>query len=166
MAAAGVDAAKALLTDDYYESDVAWVELENPKFDLILAPYETYLDELLGVKTSYGAAVLAAKANGAAELIDPRPFAVGSIAETFERYPNVGTLLPAMGYGRKQMEDLRATIERSDAELVLIGTPIDLRRLIELDKPALRVTYKLQEVGEPTLKELLAEKGLLETALV
>jgi predicted GTPase len=115
---------------------------------------------------TYGAAVLAAKQHGAAELVDPRPFAVGSIAETFEQYPNVGTLLPAMGYGREQMDDLRKTIERSDAELVLIGTPIDLRRLIDLDKPALRVTYKLQEVGEPTLKDVLAEKGLLETALV
>jgi predicted GTPase len=115
---------------------------------------------------TYGAAVLAAKQHGAAELVDPRPFAVRSITETFERYPNVGRLLPAMGYGRKQMEDLRETIARSDADLVLIGTPIDLRRLIELDKPALRVTYKLQEVGEPTLEDVLAEKGLLETALV
>jgi predicted GTPase len=115
---------------------------------------------------TYGAAVLAAKQHGAAELIDPRPCAVGTIAETFEQYPNVGTLLPAMGYGREQMEDLRKTIKRCDADLVLIGTPIDLRRLIKLDKPALRVTYKLQEVGEPTLKDVLAEKGLLETALV
>src|SRR3954453_15169898 len=115
---------------------------------------------------TYGAAVLAAKQHGAAELVDPRPFAVGTIAETFEQYPNVGTLLPAMGYGRKQMEDLRETIERCDADLVLIGTPIDLRRLSDLDKPALRVTYKLQEMGEPTLKDLLGEKGLLETALV
>jgi predicted GTPase len=115
---------------------------------------------------TYGAAVLAAKQHGAAELVDPRPFAVGTIAETFEQYPNVGTLLPAMGYGRQQMEDLRETIERSDADLVLIGTPIDLRRLIDLDKPALRVTYKLQELGEPTLKDVLGEKGLLEPALV
>jgi predicted GTPase len=115
---------------------------------------------------TYGAAVLAAKQHGAAELIDPRTCAVGSIAETFERYPHVGALLPAMGYGRKQMEDLRETIRRCDADLVLIGTPIDLRRLIDLDKPALRVTYKLQEMGEPTLKDVLAEKGLLETALV
>jgi predicted GTPase len=115
---------------------------------------------------AYGAAVLAAKQHGAAELVDPRPFAVGSIAETFEQYPNVGSLLPAMGYGKEQMKDLRKTIERSDADLVLIGTPVDLRRLIDLDKPALRVTYKLQEVGEPTLKDVLAEKGLLETALV
>src|SRR6266536_1659573 len=112
---------------------------------------------------TYGAAVLAAKQHGAAELVDPRAGAVGSIAETFEQYPNVGTLLPAMGYGREQMEDLRRTIERSDADLVLIGTPIDLRKLIDLDKPAMRVTYKLQEIGEPTLRDVLAAKGLLET---
>ena len=110
---------------------------------------------------NYGAAVLAAKSHGAASLVDPRPFAVGSIAETLEGYPNVTELLPAMGYGRKQMEELRETIARSDAEVVLIGTPIDLRRVIEIDKPALRVTYKLQELGEPTLAEALAERGLI-----
>ena len=115
---------------------------------------------------TYGAAVLAAKQFGAAELVDPRSCAVGSIAETFETYPKVGTLLPAMGYGRQQMEDLRETIARCDADLVLIGTPIDLRKLIDLDKPAQRVTYRLQEIGEPTLEDVLAEKGLLETALV
>ncbi|MDP8911809.1 MAG: cyclic 2,3-diphosphoglycerate synthase, partial [Actinomycetota bacterium] len=85
---------------------------------------------------TYGAAVLAAKANGAASLVDPRPFAVGSIAATFDAYPHVGTLLPAMGYGRRQMQDLRETIARSDADLVLIGTPIDLRRIVDIDKPA------------------------------
>jgi predicted GTPase len=111
---------------------------------------------------SYGAAVLAAKQWGASALVDPRPFAVGSIKETFAKYPHVTELLPAMGYGRKQMEELRETIERSDAELVLIGTPIDLRRVIELDKPALRVTYKLQELGEPTIEDLLAERGIIE----
>jgi predicted GTPase len=115
---------------------------------------------------AYGAAVLAAKQHGAAALVDPRPFAVGSIAETFKAYPHMGELLPAMGYGDEQVQELRETIARSDADLVLIGTPIDLRRLIELDKPALRVTYRLQEVGEPTLADVLAEKGLLETALV
>jgi predicted GTPase len=116
---------------------------------------------------TYGAAVLAAKANGAAALVDPRPFAVGSIARTFEEYPHVGALLPAMGYGRRQMEELRETIARSDAELVLIGTPIDLRRIIELDKPALRVTYRLEELGEPTLASVLAERGVLgDAALV
>jgi predicted GTPase len=86
---------------------------------------------------------------------------VGSIAETFEAYPHVGTLLPAMGYGRQQMEELRETIARSDADLVLIGTPIDMRRIIELDKPALRVTYRLEEIGEPTLADVLAEHGLV-----
>jgi predicted GTPase len=92
---------------------------------------------------------------------------VGSIAKTFEDYPDIGALLPAMGYGRRQMDDLRETIGRSGADLVLIGTPIDLRRLIQLDKPALRVTYKLQEMGEPTLKDVLVAKGLIEaTALV
>ena len=115
---------------------------------------------------TYGAAVLAAKEHGAASLVDPRPFAVGSIAQTFEDYPNVGTLLPAMGYGREQMEDLRETIARSDAEVVLIGTPIDLRRLIELDKPALRVSYRLQELDEPGLAEIMQERGIIETALV
>jgi predicted GTPase len=112
---------------------------------------------------TYGAAVLAAKANGAAELVDPRPFAVGSIADTFETYPHVGALLPAMGYGRRQMDELCETIRRSDPDLVLIGTPIDLRRLIDLEREALRVTYRLQEVGEPTLADVLAEHGLLES---
>jgi predicted GTPase len=111
---------------------------------------------------TYGAAVLAAKANGAAELVDPRPFAVGSIAQTFRAYPHVGALLPAMGYGRRQMEELRETIARSDADVVLIGTPIDLRRLIELDKPALRVRYRLEEIGETTLADALAARGLIE----
>ena len=109
----------------------------------------------------YGAAVLAARAHGAAELVDPRRFAVGSIAETFDAYPDIGPLLPAMGYGRRQMDDLRATIERSDAEVVLIGTPIDLRRLIAFDKPALRVSYRLEELGEPTLADVLASFGLI-----
>ena len=109
---------------------------------------------------TYGAAVLAAKANGAAELIDPRPCAVGSIAATFEEYPHVGALLPAMGYGKKQREDLRETIRRCDPDLVLIGTPIDLRRLIDFERPAMRVTYRLNELGDRTLEDVFAEKGL------
>ncbi|MFN2470966.1 MAG: cyclic 2,3-diphosphoglycerate synthase [Gaiellaceae bacterium] len=113
---------------------------------------------------AYGAAVLAAKANGAAELVDPHPFAVGSIAAVYAEYPHIGPLLPAMGYGRAQVEELRETIARANADLVLIGTPIDLRRLIELDTPALRVTYSLQEVGEPTLADVLRERGLLPAA--
>jgi len=110
---------------------------------------------------AYGAAVLAAREHGAAELVDPRPFAVGSIAETFRKYPHVSGLLPAMGYGRKQMEELRETIARSDADLVLIGTPIDLRRIVELDKPAMRVTYRLEEIGSPTIEDVLRARGIL-----
>ena len=113
---------------------------------------------------AYGAAVLAARAHGAAELVDPRPFAVGSIRETFAAYPHVAEVLPAMGYGRAQVEELRETIARSNAELVLIGTPIDLRRLIALDTPALRVTYRLEEIGEPTLADALREHGVLPHA--
>src|SRR5439155_13514400 len=113
---------------------------------------------------AFGAAVLAARAHGAAALVDPRPFAVGSIAKTLAAYPHVTELLPAMGYGREQMEELRETIARSDADVVLVGTPIDLRRLIELDKPALRVRYRLEEIGKPTLAEVLAEHGLIGSA--
>jgi predicted GTPase len=112
---------------------------------------------------TYGAAVLAARANGAAELVDPRPFAVGSIADTLREWPHIQGLLPAMGYGDDQMDELRQTIERSDADLVLIGTPIDLRRVIDFDKPALRVTYRLEELSSPTLADLLAERGITTT---
>jgi predicted GTPase len=116
---------------------------------------------------AYGVAVLAAREHGAAALVDPRPFAVGSIAKTFQEHPHLAELLPAMGYGRRQVEELRETIARSDAELVLIGTPVDLRRMMQLDKPTLRVSYKLEEIGEPTLADVLAQHGLIgETALV
>jgi predicted GTPase len=114
----------------------------------------------------YGAAVLAAEAFGAGELIDPRPCAVGSIAATFEEYPHVVGLLPAMGYGKEQREDLEETIRRCDPELVLIGTPVDLRRLIDFERPALRVSYRLEELGEPTLADVLTEHGLIEPAVV
>lgn len=110
---------------------------------------------------AFGAAVLAARAYGAASLVDPRPFAVGSIADTFRAYPHLSDLLPATGYGRRQMEELRETIMRSDADVVLIGTPIDLRRLIDLGKPSFRVTYRLEELGEPTLADVLREFRLI-----
>jgi predicted GTPase len=151
----------------------------NPSADVVLAasPFHVEGDasEIAGKRVlaiedgptlthgemTYGAAVLAAKANGAAELIDPRPCAVGSIAATFEEYPHVGALLPAMGYGKKQREDLRETIRRCDPDLVLIGTPIDLRRLIDFERPAMRVTYRLNELGDRTLEDVLAEHGLI-----
>ncbi len=104
---------------------------------------------------TYGAGTVAAEKYGAANLIDPRPFTVGTISETFEKYPEIGTLLPAMGYGDEQMKDLETTINKSDADLVIIGTPIDLRKVINIEKPALRVHYELQEIGRPTLEDAL-----------
>jgi predicted GTPase len=111
---------------------------------------------LTHAEMAYGAAVKAAEALGAAELVDPRPYAVGTIRDTFEHYPRVGALLPAVGYGERQVRDLEETIRRTPCDLVLIGTPIDLRRLIQIDKPALRVRYELQERGTPDLPTVLA----------
>jgi predicted GTPase len=104
----------------------------------------------------YGAGVVAALRHGAAAVVDPRPYTVGSIARTFESYPGIGTLLPAMGYGEEQMRDLEATVERTPCDLVLVATPIDLRRVIRIGKPALRVGYELQEIGRPDLNDVLA----------
>ncbi len=103
----------------------------------------------------YGAGVMAAMRYGAAKMIDPRPFAVGTIAETFEKYPETGELLPAMGYSPKQVKDLEDTIAASDAEVVVIGTPIDLRRIIKIDKPCVRVSYDLQIIGRPNLEDII-----------
>ncbi|MCB9915509.1 MAG: GTPase [Planctomycetes bacterium] len=96
----------------------------------------------------YGAGTVAAEQWGAAEIVDPRPFAVGELAETFRKYPAVGKVLPAMGYGPQQMADLAETIAAVDCDLVLVGTPIDLARVIEIDKPQMRVTYDLDEEGD------------------
>ena len=103
----------------------------------------------------YGAGVIAAQRFGAASLVDPRPYAVGSIAATFRKYPGIGALLPAVGYGEKQMNELKQTIEKVDCDLVLIATPIDLRRTIRFERPALRVSYELQEIGKPDLDDAL-----------
>jgi predicted GTPase len=104
----------------------------------------------------YGAGVLAAIRHGASEIVDPRPYVVGTLAKTFETYPGIGTLLPAMGYGGQQVKDLEATIARTPCDVVLVATPIDLRRVIEIAKPALRVDYELQEIGKPDLADALA----------
>jgi predicted GTPase len=104
---------------------------------------------------SYGAGWVAARRYGAAEIVDPRPYAVGSIAATYEKYPTTGDVLPAMGYGEKQVEELAATIRATEADVIVIGTPIDLSRLIEFDKPSVRVSYELQEIGDPTLEDVL-----------
>jgi predicted GTPase len=109
----------------------------------------------------YGAGTVAAQQFGARELIDPRPFAVGEIKATFEKYPNIGVLLPAMGYSELQLKDLEVTINTSGAELVVIGTPIDLRRIVNIKIPAVRVGYDLQEIGHPTLRDILSERGFI-----
>lgn len=103
----------------------------------------------------FGAGTVAAEKYGAAELIDPRDWAVGTIKKTFETYPEIGILLPAMGYGEQQIKDLTATINKVPCDLVVIGTPIDLKRVAKFKKPSVRVQYELQEIGEPSLKTIL-----------
>jgi predicted GTPase len=107
---------------------------------------------------AYGAGYIAARRFGAAEIVDPRPFAVGSIAETFRKYPKTGTILPAMGYGEEMVHELEQTIANADVDLVLIATPIDLTRIMKIDKPHQRVRYELQEIGQPTLEDILGNK--------
>ncbi|MBI6545818.1 MAG: GTPase, partial [Cyanobacteria bacterium NC_groundwater_1444_Ag_S-0.65um_54_12] len=104
----------------------------------------------------YGAGVVAARRFGAAEIVNPRPYVKGSLLETFQRYPEIGPLLPAMGYGSQQVRDLEASIQATPCDLVLIATPIDLRQLVQFSVPALRVSYELQEIGQPTLEAVLA----------
>ncbi|MBS1518576.1 MAG: GTPase [Bacteroidetes bacterium] len=106
----------------------------------------------------YGAGTIAAQKFGAREIIDPRKYAVRTIKDTFEKYPGIGNLLPAMGYGEKQIRDLEDTINSVPCDSVLIGTPIDLRRLIKFKKPTVRINYMLQEIGKPDLRDILIEK--------
>ena len=103
----------------------------------------------------FGAGVLAARQNGAAEIVDPRPWAVGEIAATFERYPDTGALLPAMGYGEQQVRDLEATVNAVDCDLVLIATPIDLTHLMSIDKPHMRIGYRLEEEGDSLVNAVI-----------
>ena len=103
----------------------------------------------------FGAGTVAAEKFGAVEIIDPRPWIEGTIADTFEKYPAIGKVLPAMGYGGQQVKDLEATINAVDCDVVVIGTPIDLRRIISIDKPSVRVTYDLAEIGSPDLADVL-----------
>jgi predicted GTPase len=98
-----------------------------------------------------GAAIVAARKYGAAGFVDPRPYVVGRLAETFRTYPGIGSLLPAMGYGPKQLKDLEATINHTPCDAVVIGTPIDLKRIIKIKKLSTRVHYNLQEIGKPDL---------------
>lgn len=107
---------------------------------------------------AYGAGYVAARRYGAAEIVDPRPFAVGSILETYRKYPETGKILPAMGYGEQMVRDLEKTIAKADVDIVVIGTPIDLTRVLKLNKPSQRVLYELEEIGKPTLTDILKAK--------
>jgi predicted GTPase len=106
----------------------------------------------------YGAGIVAAQKYGAKEIIDPRPYAIGTIKDTYTKYPRIGTLLPAMGYGKKQIQELEDTINAVDCDIVVIGTPIDLSRIVKINKKSVRVKYELQEIGRPDLEEVLSQK--------
>jgi predicted GTPase len=107
---------------------------------------------------AFGAGWVAARRFGAAEIVDPRPYAVGSIIETYQKYPNTGEVLPAMGYGKVQIRELEKSINNADVDLVIAATPIDLNRIIKINKPIQRVRYELQEIGQPDLASILKEK--------
>jgi predicted GTPase len=106
---------------------------------------------------SYGAGVVAARQCGASELVDPRPYAVGSIRGTYERYPHLTSLLPAMGYGAMQRHELEETINRVPCDLVLVATPVNLASILNLNKPSIRVSYEAEEMTRPGLVEILAD---------
>lgn len=151
------------------------IRLVNPKAVIVKAASPIMVEDPLAIRDkrvlvvedgptlthgemSYGAGYVAATYYDAREIVDPRPYAVRSISKTYETYPDTGPILPAMGYGDEQIKDLEATINQTPSDLVLIATPIDLGRLVNINKPSQRVRYKLQEIGQPTLKELLEEK--------
>ncbi|HPU24159.1 MAG TPA: GTPase, partial [Candidatus Kapabacteria bacterium] len=110
----------------------------------------------------HGAGMVAARRYGAADFVDPRPYVVGKIAETFETYPEIGILLPAMGYGKQQMADLEATINNVECDSVVIGTPINLARFIKINKPNTRVYYELTEISAPKIADVLRDMPKLK----
>jgi predicted GTPase len=153
---------KALVVDGASPIHVDNPELIKGKRVLVIEDGPT----LTHGEMKIGAGVVAAKRFGAFELVDPRPFVVGKLKNTFEIYPNIGTLLPAMGYGEQQLKDLETTINNTDCESVLIATPIDLNRIIKIKKPCTRAYYDLQEIGKPDLagilNDFLKTKGLIK----
>ncbi|UCE15119.1 MAG: GTPase [Candidatus Heimdallarchaeota archaeon] len=151
---------------------------ENPKAEIIKAESPVVVEDQSMIKgrrvlivedgptvthgdMEYGAGMVAAKKNQVAEIVNPRPFAVRSIKDTFNKYPHLSQVLPAMGYGRKQIKDLEETINMVDADVVIIGTPIDLRRLIRINKPATRVTYSLDDRSAQSLTNILRKKDFI-----
>ena len=166
-------------TADYEDVLIVWdnVRAFNPKATVILAASPIFVEDpdvikdkkvlvvedgptLTHGEMSVGAGFIAAQLFGAAEVIDPRPYAVGSILETYEKYENTGPVLPAMGYSPKQIAELEETINKAEADAVIIGTPIDLRRVVKINKPATRVRYELQEIGKPDLEDIIKQMDL------
>jgi len=156
------------------------IEAVNPGADLLLADLKVELEPGRSIRGKrvlvvedgptlthgempFGAGVVAAREHGAKQIVDPRPYACGSIRDTYQCYPHLQRVLPAMGYSAGQIADLEATIARTDCDLVLLATPIDLTRLIRIDKPSLRVRYRYEDHGKPTLAEVL--KTRLEKVL-
>ena len=154
------------------------IRIVNPKAKVIEAASPLFIDnpELISGKKvlvvedgptlthgemEYGAGMIAAWNLGAAEIVDPRPFTVNSISDTYKKYPKIGKLLPAMGYGEEQIKDLEITINNTHCDSVVIGTPIDLGRILKINKPSTRVRYELQEIGAVTVRTVLKEKGVI-----
>jgi predicted GTPase len=132
------------------------VVVENP--DFITGKRALVIEDgptLTHGEMKYGAGVVAAEKFGASELVDPRPYTAGKITDAYKKYPEIGNLLPAMGYGNQQLKDLETTINNTDCDVVIIGTPVDLRRIITIEHPTVRVIYELQEIGKPDLKDAL-----------
>ena len=147
----------------------------NPKAMIVLADSELIADDPGRIKDqrvlviedgptlthgemTYGAGVIAARRFGAAELVDPRPYLVGTLKETFSKYPDIGSLLPAMGYSRKQIKDLEETINATDCDLVISATPVDLMQLVSINKPTIRIQYEYKDHGQPALADVIKEK--------
>jgi predicted GTPase len=139
------------------------VKVENP--NLIRGKKVLVIEDgptLTHGEMKYGAGTVAAQKLGAKEIVDPRPYTVKSISATFKKYPDIGVLLPAMGYGKEQMKDLETTINKTKCDAVVIGTPIDLGRYIKINKPHTRVKYDLQEIGQNTVESVLREKKIIK----
>jgi predicted GTPase len=151
--------------------------LVNPEVTIVEAASPIYVDDpdairgqrvlvvedgptLTHGEMAYGAGIVAAQRFGAREIVDPRPYAVGSILETYRKYPTTGTVLPAMGYGSEQVSELERTIDNTPCDLVVVATPIDLRRVVRIEKPMQRVRYEVQEIGHPDLADVLAAAEL------
>jgi len=159
---------------DQHDAVLTNIKEHNPGAEVVKGASKVTVDDPSGIKgkkvlviedgptlthggMSFGAGMVAADEYGAAEVVDPRPYAVGSIKEAYEKYPNLGKLIPALGYYEDQLKDLEASIKATPCDLVLIGSPIDIRRVIKVDKPSMRVRYELEEIGEPNLAGILDE---------